>query len=250
MEQPSGNLDDTGFFSVQVISRALTFWNLEMIPLHSSDEYAKQCRENLTQVRAYILNMESHWFCLRRFVGSDGTPSVWFNLNSILSKPEYMSSTYLIEYLKQMEKEGYSIFMVKGELPECVADKNPPTFRPNINISAGSTSTPSNSQIIDLTKSKSCASVSENDEDMQRAIELSLQSSQPNTSTCYTTDNGSLNGSDEQTDADLESALRLSLECFSNQELDCDRQIAETLNTNRIRDKRLAYFESLSSQQK
>lgn len=251
MQQPSGNMDDTGFFSVQVISRALTLWNVEMIPLHSSDEYAQHCRDNLTRVRAYILNMESHWFCLRRFSPEDSPLTLWFNLNSLFAKPEFMSSSYLIEYLSQMEKEGYSIFIVKGELPECAADRDPPALAGLKKCISRTTvaGDPSIRQIIDLTKSKSCVSLDENEEDMQKAIELSLQCSQQ-PSTSFIANSTVHNGTDDQVDADLESALRLSLECFSTQELDCDRRIAETLNTNRMRDKRLTYFESLSPQQK
>jgi ataxin-3 len=33
--EKSGNFDDTGFFSIQVISKALQTWDLELVPLRS-----------------------------------------------------------------------------------------------------------------------------------------------------------------------------------------------------------------------
>ncbi|KAJ6593923.1 Josephin-domain-containing protein [Mycena capillaripes] len=99
----SGNMDDSGFFSVQVLDNALKVWGLnlsrwrgeEMRPFHGHPE---------TQL-AYILNLESHWFTLRRFGPH------WFNLNSF-SKPEWISKLYLGMVLQQAEADGYSVFAV------------------------------------------------------------------------------------------------------------------------------------------
>uniref|UniRef100_A0A287D9J3 ubiquitinyl hydrolase 1 n=1 Tax=Ictidomys tridecemlineatus TaxID=43179 RepID=A0A287D9J3_ICTTR len=85
LQQPSGNMDDSGFFSIQVISNALKVWGLELI-LFNSPEY-------------------------------------WFNLNSLLTGPELISDTYLALFLAQLQQEGYSIFVVKGDLPDCEADQ-------------------------------------------------------------------------------------------------------------------------------
>ena len=41
-------MDDTGFFSVQVISNALTVWNLESIPFNSRNEVAQQAQADPT----------------------------------------------------------------------------------------------------------------------------------------------------------------------------------------------------------
>uniref|UniRef100_A0A8C6SYP9 ubiquitinyl hydrolase 1 n=1 Tax=Neogobius melanostomus TaxID=47308 RepID=A0A8C6SYP9_9GOBI len=64
LQQPSGNMDDSGFFSIQ-----------------------------------------------------------WFNLNSLLTGPELISDTYLALFLAQLQQEGYSIFVIRGNLPECEADQ-------------------------------------------------------------------------------------------------------------------------------
>ncbi|KAJ6586946.1 Josephin-domain-containing protein [Mycena vulgaris] len=99
----SGNMDDSGFFSVQVLDNALKVWGLnlsrwraeEMRPFHGHPE---------TQL-AFILNYEQHWFTLRRFGPH------WFNLNSF-SKPEWISQLYLGMVLQQAEADGYSVFAV------------------------------------------------------------------------------------------------------------------------------------------
>lgn len=63
----------------------------------------------------FILNLEQHWFTLRRF-GPSGSAkeateaeaerSHWFNLNSFLEKPEWVGKLYLGMVLQQAEEEG------------------------------------------------------------------------------------------------------------------------------------------------
>ena len=61
---------------------------------------------------AFILNLEQHWFTLRRFgeakanVGLDDGNGHWFNLNSFLSIPEWVGKLYLGMVLQQAEAEG------------------------------------------------------------------------------------------------------------------------------------------------
>ena len=82
---------------------------------------------------AFVLNLSSHWLAVRRFASS---PNRWYNLNSFLQHPEWISPTYLKMVLQQAEEEGYSVFVVRsldalaGQqdamtlslLPECQAD--------------------------------------------------------------------------------------------------------------------------------
>ncbi|KAJ7045538.1 Josephin-domain-containing protein [Mycena alexandri] len=99
----SGNMDDSGFFSVQVLDNALKVWGLnlsrwrgeEMRPFHDHPE----------NQLAFILNYEQHWFTLRRFGPH------WYNLNSF-STPEWISKLYLGMVLQQAEADGYSVFAV------------------------------------------------------------------------------------------------------------------------------------------
>ncbi len=203
ISQPSGNMDDTGYFSIQVITRALETFGLELIPLNSTDERAKRATNDPTTVQAFIFNMESHWFCVRRF------HTHWYDLNSLLNKPRYMSSLYLTEYLRQMKEDGYSIFIVSGVFPDCEADHSPPYFDETI----------VEPPTVDLT--------ADSDEDLQRAIRLSLSASA-----------NSIN--------ELEKAVEMSLECFagtrSPENASSETSISES-DVNKLREKRLAYFE-------
>jgi len=116
IQEPSHNMDDSGFFSVQVIERALSFWELTLTSFTSSDPLAVRARGSPISANAYICNYREHWFTIRR-LGQQ-----WFNLNSLLEGPELVSNTYLGEFLAQLQQEGYSIFIVQGQLPECEAD--------------------------------------------------------------------------------------------------------------------------------
>ncbi|XP_076285908.1 ataxin-3 [Lasioglossum baleicum] len=46
LEQPSGNMDDSGYFSVQVISRALKVLELELVPYNSTESAALMARKD------------------------------------------------------------------------------------------------------------------------------------------------------------------------------------------------------------
>ncbi|KAG7188105.1 hypothetical protein KM043_015954 [Ampulex compressa] len=116
LEQPSENMDDSGYFSVQVISSALKVWGLELIPYNSTEPTALLAQNDPSQMKAYICNYKGHWFTIRK-LGSQ-----WFNLNSMLSGPQLISDTYLAMYLAQLLQEGYSIFIVIGTFPQCPAE--------------------------------------------------------------------------------------------------------------------------------
>uniref|UniRef100_A0A3B3U768 ubiquitinyl hydrolase 1 n=1 Tax=Poecilia latipinna TaxID=48699 RepID=A0A3B3U768_9TELE len=114
-KQPSGNMDDSGFFSIQVISNALRVWGLELI-LFNSPEYQRLMINPINE-KAFICNYKEHWFTIRK-LGQQ-----WFNLNSLLTGPELISDTYLALFLAQLQQEGYSIFVIRGNLPECEAEQ-------------------------------------------------------------------------------------------------------------------------------
>ncbi|XP_061751139.1 ataxin-3 isoform X2 [Nerophis ophidion] len=115
LQQPSGNMDDSGFFSIQVISNALRVWGLELI-LFNSREY-QTLMINPINENAFICNYKEHWFTIRK-LGQQ-----WFNLNSLLTGPELISDTYLALFLAQLQQEGYSIFVIRGNLPDCEAEQ-------------------------------------------------------------------------------------------------------------------------------
>lgn len=169
MHQPSGNLDDSGYFSVQVIANALKVWGLELVPYSSTDPVAQAAQADPTLSTAYICNYKEHWFTIRKLGGR------WFNLNSLLSGPQPISRTYLALFLAQLQQEGYSIFVVVGELPQCQAD--------------------------DFLEEDS-------DRDLQEALQQSLQESQQESQQAKTPTEASTLSDDEM----LEAALRLSME--------------------------------------
>ncbi|CAG8741972.1 16903_t:CDS:2 [Gigaspora rosea] len=99
--QKSQNMDDSGFFSVQVLSHALKVWNLELVPVGS--EEGRNSKKIPEEEEAYICNLREHWFTLRRF---GGIKSRWYNLDSLLNGPEWISQIYLGMLLNQLETEG------------------------------------------------------------------------------------------------------------------------------------------------
>ncbi|THD21229.1 Ataxin 3 variant ref [Fasciola hepatica] len=113
----SQNMDETGYFSIQVITKALSIWSLELVPLLRQSPEAETARKNPTNQKAFICNFRDHWFTIRR-LGQQ-----WFDLNSIMSRPKLISNTYLEIYLAQLQKEGHSIFFVTGKLPTSEADR-------------------------------------------------------------------------------------------------------------------------------
>ena len=110
-------MDDSGYFSIEVIISALNkVFSLDVINYNSSNEIAKRARADPTTQNAYICNFKEHWFTIRK-IGKQ-----YFNLNSLLSHPELLSLSYIHLFLAQLQQEGYSIFIVTGKLPACPAD--------------------------------------------------------------------------------------------------------------------------------
>lgn len=117
LREPSSNYDDSGFFSIQVLQKALGVWSLSLVPFNSANPFSSQARQDPASQSAFICNFRQHWFSIRK-IGHQ-----WFNLNSLLTFPELISNTYLLLFLTQLQVEGYSIFVVRGELLECAADE-------------------------------------------------------------------------------------------------------------------------------
>ena len=60
---------------------------------------------------AFIINRQEHWLTIRK-IGK-----FWWDLNSCLDTPEYVSDFKLDAYLSEFRARGYTIFIVKGSLP-------------------------------------------------------------------------------------------------------------------------------------
>ncbi|CAI2184181.1 3099_t:CDS:2, partial [Funneliformis geosporum] len=109
----SQNMDDS------VVAFHLQSWlMIDIIPIGSED--GRIARIHPEDEIAYICNLHEHWFTLRKF---GGISSRWYNLDSLFHGPKSISQTYLGMLLNQLENEGYSIFVVKGQLPSSQADE-------------------------------------------------------------------------------------------------------------------------------
>ena len=71
LQQPSGNMDDSGFFSIQVISNALKVQGLELI-LFSNPE-CQRLWINPQNEKSLIYNYKEHWFIVRKLGNSGST---------------------------------------------------------------------------------------------------------------------------------------------------------------------------------
>lgn len=171
IKKPSDNYDDSGYFSIQVLQKAVHVWGLELIPFNSSHEHAVSARKDAVNQSAYICNFKDHWFSIRK-IGLQ-----WFNLNSLLSGPELISNTYLMLFLSQLQKEGYSIFVVTGELQPCYADQilqiSPAvqSIKPSL---ISDSSDKSNEHMDDSLKEALSASESHSNEELEYALRISL----------------------------------------------------------------------------
>ncbi|XP_044087234.1 ataxin-3 isoform X4 [Neovison vison] len=184
LQQPSGNMDDSGFFSIQ-----------------------------------------------------------WFNLNSLLTGPELISDTYLALFLAQLQQEGYSIFVVKGDLPDCEADQLLQMIRvqqmqrPKLIGEELAQLKEQRVQKTDLERvleaNDGSATLDEDEEDLQRALALSRQE---------------IDMEDEE--ADLRRAIQLSMQGSSRSISQDTAHTSDThLTSEELRKRREAYFEKQQQQQ-
>lgn len=122
----SHNMDDSGFFSVHVIERALQVWGLRLVRWASEEVRQSQGANKPEDQIAFILNLDAHWYALRRFGNASQR---WYNLDSRNATPTWISPTFLGMQLVDGESEGYSVFSVMpidatnpSPLPHCDAD--------------------------------------------------------------------------------------------------------------------------------
>ncbi|KAK0454825.1 Josephin-domain-containing protein [Armillaria borealis] len=117
----STNMDDTGFFSVQVLDTALKVWGLDLVGWRG--EAMRPYQDMPYTQLAFILNYQQHWYTLRRFgpaspvLAEDSGIGHWFDLNSLLPEPRWISKTFLGMVLQQAEADGYSVFVVTQTNP-------------------------------------------------------------------------------------------------------------------------------------
>lgn len=99
----SHHVDETGNFSIEVLRIAMDkFCGIKLI--HSDS------KSTTSTEKAFVINRHDHWLTCRK-IGKE-----WYDLNSMLEQPEHIGEYKLDAYLTQLRNEGYTIFIVKGNL--------------------------------------------------------------------------------------------------------------------------------------
>lgn len=187
-----------------MIQNALKQWNLDLIPFKSGSELAKLARTNPTQMKAYICNFKQHWYTIRR-IGN-----YWFNLNSMLRGPELITDTYLAVLLKQLETDGYSIFIVDGEVPTSEADRR--LFEVELD-----TKEILKRQIQNRSNTLEAENVGFDDDELKRAIKMSLIENDKDLDAASSNQSKIVyDESDMSDENNLRKAIELSLEVSNN----------------------------------
>mmetsp|Transcript_7851 Transcript_7851/g.12690 ORF Transcript_7851/g.12690 Transcript_7851/m.12690 type:complete len:270 (+) Transcript_7851:18-827(+) len=114
----SNNVDDSGNFSIQVLKEALMkSYNLnlsqDVSTLESTMERLNNFQDDNIEGKdvGFVCNLREHWFAIRSIRGK-----LW-NLNSMEQRPQKIGLFYLSAYIGQLRAEGYSIFVVDGDIP-------------------------------------------------------------------------------------------------------------------------------------
>jgi ataxin-3 len=94
-----------------VIANALKPFEIEIESI-LKPEFATTSKANPQNEAAFVCWLGEHWFTVRK-IGD-----VWWNLDSMLKAPNQVSDTYLGMLLDEMVQQKYTVFVVKGELPQ------------------------------------------------------------------------------------------------------------------------------------
>ena len=108
LDAPSGNVDESGNFSIQVLSEALKRSHGLTLEDARTDSGRALLRDPSSQL-GFVLNRSSHWYCLRKLEG------VWWRLNSSEANPERLSQPDLVNSLAHLSDANWSIFVVHEE---------------------------------------------------------------------------------------------------------------------------------------
>lgn len=109
LSEKSGNVDESGNFSIQVLRAAIQ--RSHGIELISWTADTGQEAKDMTAEQGFIVNRSSHWFTIRKI------NTRWWNLNSSLEFPEVITEFYLTAFLSQLIGDGYTVFQAKGSIP-------------------------------------------------------------------------------------------------------------------------------------
>lgn len=112
-----GNARMDGFFNVQVVQAVLGRAGYMMQAIKG--EEGRTAQADTAKETAFILNKREHWFALRR-IGRE-----WFDLNSCLHTPRHYTDGDLRFYIGDAVREGYTVFVVRGQFPRCALEEDP-----------------------------------------------------------------------------------------------------------------------------
>lgn len=109
MAEGSGNVDESGNFSIEVLRSALmNSFNLELPNIRQKGVGDQM---EITELDGFICNRSSHWFAIRKI------NERFYNLNSTLERPEIISHFKLAAEMEALQSAGYSVFCVLDKLP-------------------------------------------------------------------------------------------------------------------------------------
>uniref|UniRef100_A0A7S0SUA2 ubiquitinyl hydrolase 1 n=1 Tax=Chromulina nebulosa TaxID=96789 RepID=A0A7S0SUA2_9STRA len=110
INEGSGNVDNSGNFSLQVLKEALkSLHNIDLISWTSEEGRLDIIDPTIEE--GFIINHSQHWYTIRKI------NDIWWNLNSTIQVPEKISPFYLSAFLSQLINEGSSVFVARGKIP-------------------------------------------------------------------------------------------------------------------------------------
>ena len=108
LAEGSGNVDESGNFSIEVLRSALmSRYNIELPNIRQEG----LSKIEVTEIEGFICNRSSHWFTIRKINDR------YWNLNSTLERPEVISHFRLAAEIEALQSSGYSVFCVVSSLP-------------------------------------------------------------------------------------------------------------------------------------
>uniref|UniRef100_A0A7S1C243 ubiquitinyl hydrolase 1 n=1 Tax=Corethron hystrix TaxID=216773 RepID=A0A7S1C243_9STRA len=110
LSEGSGNVDEAGNFSIQVLRAALE--NRYGLSLPNIQQKGVGDSVEVTELEGFICNRHSHWFAIRKINGR------FWNLDSTKERPEQISHFKLATEIEGLQNGGYSVFcVIDGPLP-------------------------------------------------------------------------------------------------------------------------------------
>lgn len=129
LQEGSGNVDEFGNFSIQVLQSALEKQynnnqqnntnkkkkngggGIRLYHLSEKDLWIDHRGKDVTDFQAFLCHGHDHWFAIRKVAGR------FWNLNSTIDKPYVVTHYQVGLELQTAEKEGFTVFCVPTGLP-------------------------------------------------------------------------------------------------------------------------------------